>query len=96
MSSSSFEHTTENPAAMWFGNTMQWFDEEADYYGSWGGAFSHYFFERLDNGYNNLQAYGYANSSTYTYAYTYFEDQYSNPLIQVSQSENHLTTTWFG
>jgi len=96
MSSANFEHGESYPAAMWFGDTKQWFDEYEDYLGSWGGAFSHYFFERLADGYNNTQAYSYASSSTYTYAYTYFEDQYGNPLIQESQCINNLATTCFG
>jgi len=92
MSSAYFDQSESTyAAAMWFGDTKQWFDEYEDYLGSWGGAFSHYFFERLAEGYNHLQSYSYASSSTYTYAYTYF-----NGLIQESQCINNLVTTWFG
>jgi len=91
MSSSDFEQGEDYPAAMWFGDTKQWFDINEDYLGSWGGAFSHYFFDSLADGDNNVEANYYASSSTYTYAYTYF-----NGLEQNSQSNNNLATTWFG
>ena len=91
MSSANFEHGESYPAAMWFGDTKQWFNETEDYLGSWGGAFSHYFFESLADGDNNVEANYYACSSTYTYAYTYFYG-----LEQNSQNFDNLATTWFG
>ncbi|MHA1346867.1 MAG: hypothetical protein ACTSVO_15265 [Candidatus Heimdallarchaeaceae archaeon] len=91
MSSANFEHPEYYPAAMWFGDTKQWFDEQEDYLGSWGGAFSHYFFERLADGEDNISANYYASGDTSTYAYTYFDE-----LIQEPQCYDNLVTTWFG
>ncbi|GAH50149.1 unnamed protein product, partial [marine sediment metagenome] len=97
MSSTDFDQLDSTyDAAMWFGDTKQWFDEYEDYLGSWGGAFSHYFFERLADGEDNIAAEYYASGDTYTYAYTYFEDTEENPLIQNSQCYDNLDTTWFG
>ena len=92
MSSADFDQLDSTyAAAMWFGDTKQWFDIYEDYLGSWGGAFSHYFFERLADGEDNIAANYYASGDTSTYAYTYFDE-----LVQEPQCINNLVTTWFG
>ena len=95
MSTSEFEWNDRYYSAMWFGDTYEYYDENLPRDGSYGGAFSHYFFDNLDNGYNENDAFLYSNSSTYTYAYTYFEDQYGNELIQKCQLHDNLVSTWF-
>ena len=85
--------TANTQAARWYGENGTNYNESDPDEGSYGGAFTHFFFEGLDLDKNDVQAFNYAYTNAKAYALSVIV-----PLGEMNQTAmlfDGVTITWF-
>ncbi|MCK4844248.1 MAG: hypothetical protein KAS95_01095 [Candidatus Heimdallarchaeota archaeon] len=77
--------------ARWYGDNGTNFNVSDQEQGVYGGAFTHFFFERLSQGYTDIQSFNYAYVNTNAYAFAFMNQS----INQQPQKEDLLDYTWF-
>ncbi len=73
----------------WYGDNGTNYNPEDEDGSAYGGTFTHFFFERLSQGYTDIQSFNYAYVNTNAYALAF------QGLNQKPQKEDLLDYTWF-
>ena len=94
-------YNTENVFAMssanytdsvrWYGDNGTDYNPEDEDGSAYGGTFSHFFFERLSQGYTDIQSFNYAYVNTNAYAMAFLNQS----INQQPQIRDRLDYTWF-
>ena len=77
----------------WYGDNATNWDPQNPDETAWGGAFTNFFFEALDNGDNDGQAFTYAYNNANDYAGYALSPQ--PPIYQVPKDYDNVYITWF-
>ena len=80
-------------SARWYGDNGTNFNASDPEQGVYGGAFTHFFFERLSQGYTDIQCFNYAYDNTNAYALAVIHPL--GELDQEPQCRDNVGYTWF-
>ena len=81
----------QTTSVRWYGDNGTDYNPEDEDGSAYGGTFTHFFFERLSQGYTNIQSFNYAYVNTNAYAMAFLNQN----ITQQPQIRDRLDHTWF-